>query len=92
MATSNQIWSIDSINDDWVSIEIDGGQIVRMPVWLLPAGVREGDVYAVQCERETGRSVVTIVVDEKEKAQRLERSRRQVERKLGNDPGGDITL
>jgi hypothetical protein len=92
MATSNQIWSIDSINDDWASVEVDGGQIVRMPVWLLPPGAREGDVYAVQRETGPGRSVVMIVVDEKEKARRLARSRRQVERRAGNDPGGDITL
>jgi len=92
MALSNQIWSIDTLSDTSASVEMDGGHIVPIPRWMLPQGVQEGDVYRVQHEVGATKSVVTIVVDAEEKARRLARSKAQVARKSGNDPGGDITL
>jgi hypothetical protein len=92
MPHTQQIWAVDQLGDDWASVEVDGNHVVRIPRWLLPSDVREGNVYQVRQQRRAGRSVVTVTADAEEEARRLERSRRQVERPLPSDPGGDIQL
>jgi hypothetical protein len=59
---------------------------------MLPAGAREGDVLAVNHEREEGKSVLEIRVDPEAKKKVMDRSARQVSRKSKKDVGGDIQL
>ncbi len=89
-------WAIDSIEEFVASIEVDGGKMITVPQWLLPAGARQGDILAVHHDRPAAgkRAVLTIEVDEAATKTALAKSAAQVSahRKQPNDPGGDISL
>jgi hypothetical protein len=90
--SSSHTWIVDVIEDGSASIEVDGRSVTPIPEWMLPVGVKEGDVLAVTHEREEGRSVLRIRVDAEAKKKAMERSVRQVSRKSKRDRGGDIQL
>jgi Protein of unknown function (DUF3006) len=89
---SNHTWIVDVIEDGSASIEVDGRSVTPIPEWLLPVGVKEGDVLAVTHEREEGKSVLAIRVDAEAKKKAMDRSAKQVSRKSKGDRGGDIQL
>ena len=89
---SSHMWIVDVIEDGSASIEVDGRSVTPIPEWMLPVGVKEGDVLAVTHEREEGRSVLQISVDAEAKRKAMERSAKQVSRKSKRDTGGDIQL
>src|SRR5256714_6380952 len=89
---SSHTWIIDVIEDGSASIEVDGRSVTPIPQWMLPIGVREGDVLTVTHEREEGKSVLEIRVDPEAKKKAMDRSVRQVSRKAKKDRGGDIQL
>ena len=90
--TSSHTWIIDVIEDGSASIEVDGRSVTPIPQWMLPVGVREGDVLAVTHEREEGKSILDIRVDAEAKKKAMDRSAGQVSRKSKKDLGGDIQL
>jgi hypothetical protein len=83
---------VDVIEDGSASIEVDGRAITPIPAWLLPDGVKEGDVLSVNHDRAEGRSALVIETDPEAKKKALDRSAKQVSRKSKRDPGGDIQL
>lgn len=89
-------WVVDAIDELVASIEVDGGQVVNVPRWLLPVRAREGQVLSVRHDRPTdgARSVLTVEIDEQATAQALRESAAQVQKgvRRSNDPGGDIIL
>lgn len=89
---SKHIWVVDVIEDGSASIEVDGRTITSIPEWMLPEGVKEGDVLSVTHERREGRSALVIENDPEAKTKALDRSEKQVSRKSKNDRGGDIQL
>ena len=89
---SSHTWIVDVIEDGSASIEVDGRSVTPIPEWMLPVGVKEGDVLAVTHERAEGKSVLAIRVDSEGKKKAMERSAQQVSRKSGKDRGGDIQL
>ena len=89
---SSHTWIVDVIEDGSASIEVDGRSVTPIPQWMLPAGVKEGDVLAVTHEREEARSVLAIRVDPEAKKKAMDRSVKQVSRKSKKDRGGDIQL
>ena len=89
---SSHTWIVDVIEDGSASIEVDGRSVTPVPQWMLPTGVKEGDVLAVTHEREEGRSVLAIRVDAEAKKKAMDRSANQVSRKSKKDRGGDIQL
>jgi hypothetical protein len=89
---SRHTWIVDVIEDGSASIEVDGRTVTPIPQWLLPEGVREGDVLSVTHDRGEGKSALLIETDPEAKKKALDRSARQVARKSRNDPGGDISL
>lgn len=89
---SSHTWIVDVIEDGSASIEVDGRSVTPIPEWMLPLGVKEGDVLAVTHEREAGRSVLSIQVDPEAKKKAMDRSQQQVSRKPKGDRGGDIQL
>ena len=89
---SSHTWIIDVIEDGSASIEVDGRSVTPIPEWMLPVGVKEGDVLSVTHEREQGRSVLSIRVDPEAKKKALDRSVNQVSRRTKGDRGGDIQL
>lgn len=89
---SSHTWIVDVIEDGSASIEVDGRSVTPIPEWMLPVGVREGDVLAVTHEREQGKSILTIRVDPEAKKRAMDRSQQQVSRQPKGDRGGDIQL
>jgi hypothetical protein len=89
---SRHTWIVDVIEDGSASIEVDGRTVTPIPQWLLPEGVREGDVLSVTHDRGEGKSALLIEADPEAKKKALGRSARQVARKSKNDRGGDVSL
>lgn len=89
---SKHMWVVDVIEDGSASIEVDGRSVTPIPAWLLPEGVREGDVLSVTHDRGEGKSALVIETDPEAKQKALDRSAQQVSRKSKNDRGGDIEL
>jgi hypothetical protein len=89
---SKHTWVVDVIEDGSASIEIDGRTITPIPQWILPEGVKEGDVLSVAHDRREGRSELLIETDPEAKRKALDRSEKQVARKSKNDRGGEIQL
>lgn len=92
MPQTQRTWTVDSIEEGIAAVEEQGGRMIRVPAWLLPDGVREGDVVAVTREGGDGAAVLTFRVDREATERALARSREQVERLRSRDPGGDIVL
>lgn len=89
---SKHTWIVDVIEDGSASIEVDGRAVTPIPQWILPEGVKEGDVLSVTHDRGQGKSAILIETDPEAKRKALDRSAKQVARKSKNDPGGDIRL
>jgi hypothetical protein len=89
---SKHTWIVDVIEDGSASIEVDGRSVTPIPQWILPEGVREGDVLSVTHDRKEGKSALLIETDPDAKRKALDRSAKQVAKKSKNDRGGDISL
>jgi len=89
---SSHTWVVDVIEDGAASIEVDGRTVMPIPAWMLPEGVKEGDVMSVTHDRGEGKSVLLIETDPAAKKKALDRSAKQVSRKSKTDRGGDIQL
>ena len=90
--TSKHTWIVDVIEDGSASIEVDGRTVTPIPAWMLPEGVKEGDVLAVSHDRGDGKSALLIEIDPEAKKKALDRSVKQVSRKSKYDRGGDVQL
>jgi hypothetical protein len=89
---SKHTWIVDVIEDGSASIEVDGRAVTPIPQWMLPEGVKEGDVLSVTHDRREGKSALLIETDPEAKRKALDRSEKQVARKSKNDRSGDISL
>ncbi len=89
---SKHTWVVDVVEDGAASIEVDGRSVTPIPVWMLPEGVKEGDVLSVTHDRSERKSVLLIETDADAKKNALEKSAKQVSRKSQNDRGGNIRL
>lgn len=89
---SKHTWIVDVIEDGSASIEVDGRTVTPIPEWMLPEGVKEGDVLSVTHDRREGKSALLIETDPDARKKALDRSEKQVSRKSKNDRGGDIQL
>ena len=89
---SKHTWVVDVMEEGSASIEVDGRSVTPIPVWILPDGVKEGDVLAVTHDRGEGRSALLIETDPEARKKALGKSARQVSRKSKGDRGGDIQL
>ena len=89
---STHTWIVDVIEDGSASIEVDGRTVTPIPEWMLPEGVKEGDVLSVTHDRREGKSTLIIENDPEARKKALDKSVKQVSRKPKNDRGGDIQL
>jgi hypothetical protein len=80
-----QRWVIDAIEEGVASIELPGGRMAQLPVSVLPAGAKQGQILRV-----------TIEVDQKATDRALDESAAQVKKgsdeSRKRDRGGDISL
>lgn len=94
MAVKEQRWMVDSIEEETASVD-QGGRMYQVPRFLLPEGVREGDIctVAVDCEKTGKAAVTTIIVDAHATRQAMDKSAAQLaSAPRSSDPGGNITL
>jgi len=89
---SEHTWVVDVIEEGSASIEVDGRSVTPIPAWLLPEGVKEGDVLSVTHDRGERKSALLIETDAGAKRKALDKSAKQVSKKSKNDRGGDIQL
>ena len=73
---SKHTWVVGVIEDSSASIEVDGRTVTPIPQWMLPEGVREGDVLSVAHDRREGKSELLIETDPDAKRKALDRSRK----------------
>lgn len=91
-------WSIDSIEEGMARIEEDGGRMLTVPVTMLPAGAKEGQLLRVTLSDATkGEPVPTsIIIDHAATAAALKKSAATTAEAMKNsakrDPGGDVIL
>src|SRR3954471_23411753 len=78
---STHTWIVDVIEEGSASIEVDGRTVTPVPKWILPEGVKEGDVLSVTHDRAEGKSALLIETDPEGKRKALDRSAQQVSRK-----------
>src|SRR3954452_6849765 len=78
---STHTWIVDVIEDGSASIEVDGRSVTPIPEWLLPQGVKEGDVLSVSHDRGEGKSTLVIENDPEARKKALDKSVKQVSRK-----------
>lgn len=85
-------WTVDAVEEGIAALEANG-TLLHLPLALLPTGVREGDVLAVEREEQVDASTLRIRIDRAATEAALRRSRDQLRSmRAANDPGGDIVL
>jgi len=89
-------WVVDGIEEGMARVE-EGERMLTLPIHLLPAGVREGQILRVTRSAETKESVTLVVaVDAEATARALADSRAATERAMAaskkRDRGGDVAL
>lgn len=90
--STRMTWTVDAVEEGIAALEADG-RLIHLPVALLPAGVREGDVLSAERSEDANGSVLRIRVDRAATEAALQRSRAQLNAmRPANDPGGDIVL
>ena len=95
---SGHSWSIDSIEEGMARIEDDGGRMLTVPVAMLPAGAKEGQLLRVTLSERTGGEAVatSITIDHAATAAALRKSAATTAEAMKNsakrDPGGDVIL
>lgn len=93
MQTERRTWTVDSVEEEVAAVAGEDGRILRLPLWLLPDGVREGDVVSMARAEGAAGVVLHVSVDRDATERALRRSRGQVEGPPpGPHPSGDITL
>jgi len=91
-------WAVDGISDGMARIEEDGERMITVPVYLLPTGVREGQVLQVTPEAgpAKGTLLITVAADEEATASSLAKSKATTARAMAQsrtrDKGGDVAL
>jgi hypothetical protein len=91
-------WAVDGISDGVARIEEDGERMISVPAYLLPAGIREGQVLRVTSAagKEQGTLVVTVAIDDAATVSALARSKATTASAMAKsrkrDPGGDVAL
>ncbi len=85
-------WVVDGIEEGIAALEAEG-TLLHLPLALLPTGVREGDVLAVEWAADADGCVLHIRPDPAATEAAPQRSRDQLRAmRPTNDPGGDIVL
>ena len=97
MPKTQQIWRIDGIEEGVARIEQDGGEMLTLPVSLLPAGAREGHRLTVTRtpDGRRGRTLAIAIDPEGTSAERAASARQTASalaRSRKRDPGGDVAL
>ena len=83
---------IDRIEADLAVVELPGGEMLDLPLWMLPEAAKEGDVIRVKVSGSGAASRMELAVDAAETARRKAAVNESLARLRQRDPGGDIVL
>lgn len=84
---------IDRFEEDLVVVEVNGGAMLDLPRWMLPADAEEGDVVLMQRGSSEGADLRwTLRIDRAATEAARDTARATLERLKQRDPGGDIAL
>ncbi len=84
---------IDRFEGDLVVVEVDGDRFLDLPRWLLPAGVREGEVVMARAALgENGERRLELWGDRAATEAARAEAEAVLARLRKRDPGGDLTL
>ena len=92
------LWAVDGIEEGMARIEEDGDRMIAVPVYLIPTGIREGQLLRVTSTtgEDDGTLLVTVVIDEKATADAFAKSKATTAKAMSaskkHDPGGDVAL
>jgi hypothetical protein len=97
MAEQTRLWRIDGIEEGVARVEEDGERMITLPLHLLPAGAREGQIVRVtRSMAGKGSVTLTLTIDAEATAAAVEQSRGQTSAILAQsrkrDPGGNVSL
>jgi hypothetical protein len=91
-------WALDSIEEGVARIEEDGARMISIPVYLLPEGVKEGQLLRITHVQGPDRKsiVLTIALDDagttKAFRKSIETTSDAMAQSRKRDPGGDVSL
>ncbi len=87
-------WMVDALEENTAAVEQGAGIPHHIPRFLLPSGVREGDVCQVSTRRDSESSItITISFDRTETDRAKKKSADQLaSTPRTSDPGGPIKL
>lgn len=83
---------VDRIEGDFAVVELTGGPTLDLPLWMLPDGVREGDVIRTRLADLAGVRRIDLEIDRAETDRRRALAAESLSRLQSRDPGGDIVL
>jgi hypothetical protein len=90
-------WVVDGIEEGMARVEEDGARMITVPVYLLPAGVAEGQILRITRSAEQQQSVTVVIAEdaaatERAMAQSKAKTARMMATSKQRDPGGDVAL
>jgi len=80
-----QQWVIDAIEEQVASIELPNGDMIHLPVALLPAGAKPGEILSVSL-------AVELAATQQARRASSAQTRKIADASRAIDPGGDVTL
>jgi hypothetical protein len=95
---TDHLWTIDGIEEGMARVEEDGGRMITIPRYLLPAGAKEGQILRLMRAPGNARDGVTLTIsiDERATADALARSKATIASAMAaskkRDPGGNVAL
>lgn len=95
MKPIERTWVVDSMEENSAAVEQDGSTVYQIPRFLLPAGVREGDVCRVSAPAGSAPHGITVTIELDEKATQIAKDRSSLQlasMPKSKDPGGPINL
>jgi hypothetical protein len=85
-------WVVDAVEEGVARLELEDGEAITLPRWLLPRDAAAGDVLRARVSAREGRATLTLERDEAATRAALRRSTEQLARQPVGDSTGDIAL
>ena len=89
-------WVIDAIEEGVARVEQDGGPMLTVPAWLLPAGATEGQLFSVSRTDSAAGCTIAVTMDAAGTSAAIAASSVTVEKMTKSskkrDAGGDVAL
>ena len=85
-------WIVDAIEEGVARLELEDGEAITLPQWLLPEDAAAGDVLRARVTVRAGRATLALERDAEDTTAALERSAAQLAEQPVGGSRGDIAL